>query len=148
MLNRVVVTGLGCISAAGHTVKAFTDTLFSHHDVNTIASVSIFKAQKYSYIAAEVKNYNPSQFFTTSQLKQLDRFAQFALIATQEAIEDAEITFPEHLAHRTCVVHGTSIGGQETIENAYKQLFSEGKRERIRLQSLNFYPAQPLVKFQ
>ncbi len=127
MLNRVVVTGLGCISAAGHNVKALTDTLFSYHDINTIAPVCNFKAKKNAYIAAEVKNYNPSQFFTAPQLKQLDRFSQFALIATQEAIEDAKITFSEHLAHRTCVVHGTSIGGQETIEHAYQQLFLEGK---------------------
>ncbi len=128
MSNRVVVTGMGCISAAGHNVKAFTETLFSHHDVNTIAPVSAFKTTSQLHIAAEVKNYEPTQFFSAAQLKQLDRFAQFALISAQEAIDDAQITFSKDLSHRTCVIHGTSIGGQETIEKAYQQLFCEGKK--------------------
>ncbi|MBL4942256.1 MAG: beta-ketoacyl-[acyl-carrier-protein] synthase family protein [Colwellia sp.] len=128
MRTRVVVTGMGCISAAGNNIDEFYETVFSSKTSNSIAPITSFDCQNLSTkIAAEVKNYQASAHFTPKELKQLDRFAQFALLASQEAIDDANITFNDATAKRTGVIHGTSIGGQATIEHSYQQFHLEGK---------------------
>lgn len=129
MTARIVVTGLGCISGAGNNVDAFNHSIFSDGPNKSILPVSLFTPDKQvKQIAAEVKNYIPEDFFSTAELKQYDRFSQFALLSADEAIRDAGITFDESLSKRTCVVHGTSIGGQETIENAYRQFYQQGQK--------------------
>jgi len=132
MNKRIVITGVGSISAAGNNVESFSQYLFNY-DINlpdAIAPIQLFTPAKHHVqIAAEVKNYDANEHFSKAELKQYDRFTQFALLATQEAVNQSGITFTESLAARTCVVHGTSIGGQETIEQAYSLLFeSDNKR--------------------
>ena len=128
MRTRVVVTGMGCMSAAGNSIDEFSETVFSAKLSNAIAPITSFDCQGLSTkIAAEVKNYQAGAHFSPNELKQLDRFAQFALLASQEAINDANITFNDAIAKRTCVIHGTSIGGQATIEHSYQQFHLEGK---------------------
>lgn len=128
MSENIVVTGMGCISAAGNNLKEFERNIFSHKPINNINSVTLFKLTNNSnYIAAEIKNYSSEDHFTKNELKLLDRYAQFALISAQEAITDANIDFSQVPPTRISVVHGSSIGGQQTIENAYSQLFEQGK---------------------
>lgn len=130
MTQRVVVTGLGCISAAGFNTDNFADKLFlpEHQAAQTISPLSAFTDEAArAHFAAIVPDYNPQTHFSKSQLKQLDRFAQFALLATDEALAHAQLTTDNIIPQRTAVIHGTSIGGQETIENSYLQLLQEGK---------------------
>ena len=75
-------------------------------------------------LGAEVKNFNPENHFDKPQLDYLDRFAQFALVATREAVADAELRFTKKLAQRTAVVHGTGIGGQNTQEASYHSIYA------------------------
>ena len=128
--ERVVVTGMGCISAAGSNVDEFNRNLFinDHAQLNTFDEV-LFSGQNDNrkFIAAQVKPFDAKQFFPQKDLKILDRYAQFALISAEEAIKQANINFATINPHRCSVVHGTSIGGQETIENSYAQLFEQGK---------------------
>ncbi|WDE05124.1 beta-ketoacyl-[acyl-carrier-protein] synthase family protein [Thalassomonas viridans] len=127
MSARIVVTGLGCISGAGKNVGEFGKSIFSDGHADTIAPISLFTPDEHmTQIAAEVKNYLPADFFSAAELKQYDRFSQFALLSADEAITDAGLVFDDALSKRTCVVHGTSIGGQETTENAYRQFYREG----------------------
>ena len=128
MQTSVVVTGMGCITAAGNNIDEFSDTIFTTKKNDSIAPITLFDNQNLTTkIAAEVKNYQASEHFSRNELKQLDRFAQFALLASQEAINNANIIFDDNNVKRTCVIHGTSIGGQKTIEHSYQQLHLEGK---------------------
>ena len=128
MNEDIVVTGLGCISAAGNNLIEFEKRLFNQGSNQAIAPVTLFPiTNNDNYIAAEVKSYEASEHFTKNELKLLDRYAQFAVISAQEAINHADIDLATQNLNRISVVHGTSIGGQETIEYSYSQLFEQGK---------------------
>jgi len=128
MTDNIVVSGLGCISAAGDNVFEFESMLFNPSLISSIAPTDIMKPdENIPFIAAQVKNYNATNYFPKKELKLLDRYAQFALISAEQAIKDAKLVFNSTNQHRTSVVHGTSIGGQETIESSYYELFSQGK---------------------
>jgi nodulation protein E len=128
MSDAIVVSGMGCISAAGHDVQAFESSIFNSPLTSCIANTNILKPdENIPFLAAQVKDYVASDHFPKKELKLLDRYAQFALISAKQAIKDADLTFDSNNQHRTGVVHGTSIGGQETIEHAYSELFLEGK---------------------
>ncbi len=127
-MSEIVVTGLGCISAAGHDVSTFEQMLFSVPAGSAIGPADGFKASDgRNVVAAQVKDYVPEQYFNKAELKLLDRYAQFALISAEQAIKDASLNLLTCNLKRVSVVHGTSIGGQETIEASYSQLFEYGK---------------------
>jgi len=131
MNKSIVVTGMGCISSAGNNLAEFSQSLFagSTNDCTNIAPITLFDPSELStHIAAEVKHYHPTEHFNKAQLKQLDRYAQFSLIASEEAVNHAGIEFSSPLAARSCVVIGSSIGGQETIEQAYRQYYLQAKK--------------------
>jgi len=71
---------------------------------------------------AEVKGYDPEAHFDRRGLKQMDRFAQFALLAAREAIQDAGIEWTDELRRRTAIVTGTSLGGQNMQHEAHTEL--------------------------
>ena len=113
MTDTIVVTGLGCISAAGNDVAEFESTLFNPELVSSIAPTNIIKPdENIPFLAAQVNNYNGSDYFPKKEIKLLDRYAQFAMISAEQAIKDANLVFDTTNKHRTSVVHGTSIGGQ------------------------------------
>jgi len=131
MNKSIVVTGMGCISAAGNNLAQFSASLFtgSSKDCLNIAPITLFDPSELTTnIAAEVKKYHPAEHFNKVQLKQLDRYAQFALLASEEAVIHAGIKFSPNIAARSCVVFGSSIGGQETIEQAYQQYYTQHKK--------------------
>src|SRR5690606_5722794 len=113
--QRVVVTGMGCVSALGIGYDALVEKLFS--GTCGIGPITLFNAENFKTgIAAEVRNYDQRDFFPEEKLTQLDRYAQFALLATKEAVETAGIDFQENLRERTAVIYGTGIGGQTTVD--------------------------------
>jgi nodulation protein E len=75
----------------------------------------------------EIKGYQPLDYFTVKELGMLDKFAQFALIAAREAVNDAGIVFSEELKPNTCVITGTSIGGQDSQEDLFIELYKENR---------------------
>jgi nodulation protein E len=122
-MKRIVVTGIGCISALGPDCAEFTRRLLNGE--SGIGPITQFDpGDSLVNIAAEVKDYDGSALFPEKQLAQLDRFAQFALVATREAAADAGLDFKGPLAGRTAVVHGTGVGGQGTQEAAYHRIYA------------------------
>lgn len=124
--NRVVITGLGTISGLGKTIPEFWQNV-----VTCKSSITPIQSMDMSNIGfkngSEVKNYNPLEYFQPKELVALDKVVQFALIAAREAVRDANIEWTEDLQENTCVITGTSIGGQDSQEEAFINLYKESK---------------------
>src|SRR3546814_17620052 len=89
-MNRVVVTGLGIISAAGHNAPDFWETVSSGRSV--IGPITIIPTDTLTVrIGAEVRNFDPTAHFEKRQLGMLDRFSQLALVAARQAAADSGI---------------------------------------------------------
>jgi len=125
---RVVVTGLGCISALGHNVGELWWALES--GTSGIAPISrVPHDQVHITIAAEVKHYDEARHFDAREVLAYDRYTQFALLAANEAIADAGIDFwrDETLACETAVIVGSGVGGWDTIDRTFYSLHKSGK---------------------
>ena len=111
-LRRVVVTGIGTINPLGNNVEEYFHNLEA--GVSGAAPITHFDASQFKVrFACEVKNYDWAQYFDRKEVRKYDRFAQFALIAATEAIEDA--AFGEDINRRRCgVVWSSGVGGIET----------------------------------
>ena len=124
--RRVVVTGLGIISAIGHHKnEVWQQVLQGQSGIGPMSSPDA-SSIKFSSVA-EVKNYDPTAYFEKKELDMLDRFAQFCLIAAKQAVADAKIDFTPALQHRTAVITGTSIGGEHTHDKILYDLYRENK---------------------
>jgi nodulation protein E len=126
-VQRVVVTGLGVISALGLDRASFWERLQS--GTHGFAPIAAFDpATLRCPIVAEVKNYNPEEWFSGKEIEWLDRCTQFAAIAAREAVRDAEVVVPADQKHRFAVVLGTSMGGQTTEDMGFRDLYRNNKR--------------------
>lgn len=125
--RRVVVTGIGLITPLGHTVSENWQALLQGK--SGIDIITQFNPEKFDVkIAGEVKNFDPSVVVEKKEQKKLDRFAQFALYATQKAVEDSGLNFPnnELLRARTGAIVGVGIGGLQSIENQTEVYLNRG----------------------
>ncbi len=124
--RRVVVTGLGVISGIGKNTDEFWQSICEcRSGIEPLESVDRTKLRFQN--GAEVKNYNPQDYFADKDLELLDRFAQFGLIAAREAVSQAGIEWTDELRQKTCIVTGTSIGGQDTQEAAFVDLYKKNR---------------------
>ncbi|HEX5720968.1 MAG TPA: beta-ketoacyl-[acyl-carrier-protein] synthase family protein [Thermoanaerobaculia bacterium] len=122
---RVVVTGLGVISAAGHNRHELWDSL--HAGRTAIAQLEGFPLDQLRFRSgAQVRGYEPRDHFDRQATGILDRFAQFLIIAAREAVADAELELGDGLAERTAIVTGSSMGGQMTMDECYLDLYGRG----------------------
>jgi nodulation protein E len=124
--RRVVVTGLGVISALGSNRVEFWNHL-CEGKTGIGPMVSLDAAQLRNKNAAEVRDFNPGDHFDPKQLSLLDRFAQFGLIAAREAISSAGIEWTQELKERTAVTTGSCIGGQQAEEKMYTDVYRDGR---------------------
>ncbi len=125
---RVVVTGIGCISALGHNVAEFWSAL--EHGRSGIGPLTQVPLDQVNVtIAAEVKNYDEAAFFDARELLSYDRYTQFALLAAHEAISNAGISFArdEALGLETAVIVASGVGGWSTIDTTFYNLHKLGK---------------------
>lgn len=113
-LKRVVVTGMGAISPVGHT---YIETWKNVKDgVSGSALIDCYDTSNAkTKFACTVKNFNPADYFDRKELRKLDRFNQFALIATEEAIKNSQIDFNAIDRTRAGVVWASGIGGSSTL---------------------------------
>lgn len=124
--RRVVITGLGIISAIGNNKEEVWQNVVNAQ--TGIASMTLPDAASIKFSSvAEVKNYKPADHFEKKDLDILDRFAQFCLIAAKQAVADAKIDFTPELQQRTAVITGTSIGGEPTHDKTMYELYRENK---------------------
>jgi 3-oxoacyl-[acyl-carrier-protein] synthase II len=123
-LKRVVVTGLGALTPIGNTVSEYWDGL--KNGKSGCAPITYFDTEKFkTKFACEIKNYDPSDHFDRKEARKLDKFAQYALISSDEAIIDAGINLDEIDKFRVGVIWGAGIGGLETFQNEVIN-FAEG----------------------
>jgi len=124
--RRVVITGLGIISAIGNHKHEVWQNIMNAQ--TGIAPMTLPEAASIKFSSvAEVKNYIPTDHFEKKELDILDRFSQFCLIAAKQAVSDAQLVFTPELQQRTAVITGTSIGGQHTHEKIMYDLYRENK---------------------
>ncbi|MCA0425875.1 MAG: beta-ketoacyl-ACP synthase II [Bacteroidetes bacterium] len=113
-LRRVVVTGLGALTPIGNTLQAYWDGL--SNGVSGAAPITQFDASKFkTQFACEVKNFDPTEFIDKKEARRMDRFTQFAIVTTDEAIKDAGLTKENINPDRVGVIWGTGIGGLHTF---------------------------------
>lgn len=115
-LRRVVVTGLGALTPIGNTVSEYWNGLISGKsgaaDI-TYFDASLFKTQ----FACELKNFNPENFMDRKLSRKMDRFAQYAIVSSDEAIKDSRLNTEKIDKDRIGVIWGAGIGGLETFQN-------------------------------
>ena len=114
-LKRVVVTGLGALTPLGITIPEIWDNLVN--GVGGVSDITHFDTEKYkTKIAAEVKNFDPKDFFDRKELRKHDRYAQFGLIAADKAVADAGLNFEGLNKDRVGVIWASGIGGISTFQ--------------------------------
>lgn len=114
--RRVVVTGLGALTPIGKTLPDFWEGLLS--GTSGAAPITNFDASKFkTQFACEVKDFNPQDHFDRKEGRKMDRFTQFAMVATDEAIEDSGLNVDQIDKDRVGVIWGAGIGGLETFQN-------------------------------
>ena len=121
MKRRVAVTGLGIISPCGNNIDDFSFNLMAGKSgVRRISSA--YSSLLSVKIAAEV-DFNPLDYFIKKQVSSLDRVNQFALAAASQAWKDSELSLDAKEKERAGVYIGCGMGGGNTIEDLYDQLF-------------------------
>ncbi len=124
--KRVVVTGIGAVTPVGNCVRDTWESLKAGK--NGIAPITLFDTEAYkAKLGAEVKAFDPRDYLEVNEVLRTDRYAQFAVVAAQQAVEDSDIegtVEPERFA----VLFGTGIGGIGTFENEYAKLLEKGPR--------------------
>ncbi|MEM8928402.1 MAG: beta-ketoacyl-ACP synthase II [Bacteroidota bacterium] len=115
-LKRVVVTGLGALTPIGNTLEAYWDGL--KNGKSGAAPITYFDTEKFkTKFACELKGYNPQDYFDRKEARKLDRFAQYALVSSDEAIADAGLDLEKVDKFRVGVVWGAGIGGLQTFQD-------------------------------
>ncbi len=113
-LKRVVVTGVGAITPIGKSIDEYWNNLVS--GVSGAAPITRFDTTHFkTKFACEVKDYNPADYFDRKEARKLDMFAQFALIATEQALQDAGVDPQAIDLDMSGVIWGTGIGGIVTF---------------------------------
>ena len=113
-LKRVVITGLGTINPLGHNVAEFWENLKG--GVRGAGPITRFDASKFrTQFACEVKNYEPTAHFDRKEVRKMDLYTQFGIIAAREAIKDAGLDFEKENKKRIGVIWGAGIGGLQTF---------------------------------
>lgn len=124
MRNRVVITGLGVICGLGKDVPEFWQNIVDcQSGIGPLKSIDM-TGLRFSN-GCEVKGYDPKMYFSKRELDLMDKSAQFALIAAKQAVVDANIEWNDELKKRTCVITGTSIGGQDAMDEIFRVLYKE-----------------------
>ena len=123
-LRRVVVTGLGALTPIGNDISSYWDGLISGKsgaDLISYFDTSKFKTQ----FACELKGFDPLNYLDRKEARKLDKFAQYAIVCSDEAIKDSGLNFDKVDRTRVGVIWGSGIGGFETIQNEMIN-FSDG----------------------
>lgn len=125
MKRRVVVTGLGAITPVGNSVDSFWNSI--KEGKNGIDNISLFDTTDFKVkMAAEVKDFKPEDYLNKKECKRMDRYTQFALVASNEAVKDSGLNMEEIDKDRVSIIFGSGIGGLSTIENQIKTLVAKG----------------------
>ena len=114
-LKRVVVTGLGALTPIGNNIQEYWDGLVN--GVSGAAPITYFDVSKFkTQFACELKNFNIENFLDRKEARKMDRYTQYAMVATDEAVLDANFDLEKIDKDRIGVIWGSGIGGLETFQ--------------------------------
>lgn len=114
-IKRVVVTGIGALTPIGNTKDEYWNGLANGE--SGAAPITYFNTEKFkTKFACEVKNFNATDFIDRREARRMDKFAQYAMVASDEAIADAKLNLDELNKLRVGVIWGAGIGGLETFQ--------------------------------
>jgi len=126
--RRVVITGLGCVTALGESVEE----LFSALCVGKsgISYIESFDVGPYPVkFGGEIKNFDVTKYIDYREGKRMDRFSQYAIAAARQAVDDSNLDFSREDVYRVGVIVGTGIGGIKEIEDQHIRLLEKGPRQ-------------------
>ena len=127
MKRRVVITGMGVISPVGNDVESFWNSLIN-------GKSGIRKIERYdvsdlsTQIAGLLQDFNPEDHFDKKEVRKMDRFVQYALVAAREALKTSGLNINSENAERVGVFIGSGVGGAETLIEQYEVLKTKGPR--------------------
>lgn len=120
-IKRVVVTGMGAITPIGNNLQEYWQGL--SQGVSGAGPITHFDASKFkTQFACEVKNFDATQFIDRKEARKMDKFAQYAVVCSDEAIKDAGLDFDKLNRERIGVIWGAGIGGIETFQDEVLEL--------------------------
>jgi len=115
-LKRVVVTGMGALTPIGNNLSEYWEGLKSGK--NGAAPITHFNAEKFkTRFACEVKNFDITQFVNRKEARKMDKYAQYAMVVADEAVQDSKLDLETVDKDRVGVIWGSGIGGLETFQN-------------------------------
>src|SRR5665647_459338 len=124
---RVVITGLGVISPIGNSTSEFWNSV--KEGKCGISLIESFDTEKFATkLAAEVKNFDPTQYIDPKSARRMDRNTQFAVAASKQAVEQSGLDLEKIDKERFGVIIGSGIGGMNTFEKEHKTLLEKGAR--------------------
>lgn len=125
MERRVVITGLGALTPMGNTAQAFWEAIKEGR--HGFAPITRFNTEGFdTSIVAEVKDFNPEEFFPRKETKRMDLFCQYGIAAAVMAVEDSKIDLEEIDRNRFGVMVGSGIGGLGTLQDQIIKLHDKG----------------------
>jgi 3-oxoacyl-[acyl-carrier-protein] synthase II len=123
--NRVVITGIGIVSPVGLNAVSTWDSLINGR--SGIDNITLFDASAHATkFAAEVKGFDPNKFIDRKLVRRMDRFTQFAVAASQEALHDSQLQIDDSNRNDIGVMVGSGIGGLTTLSEQIKILNEKG----------------------
>ncbi len=128
--RRVVVTGLGALTPIGNSVPAYWEGLIS--GTSGAAPITYFDPTDFkTQFACELKGFNALDHFDRKEARKQDRFSQYAIVSSDEAIRDAGLTDDNVDHDRVGVIWGAGIGGLETFQNEMLNFADNGRKPRF-----------------
>ena len=125
-MNRVVITGLGALTPIGNNVQAFVNNLWA--GTSGAAPITRFNAERFrTKFACELKQHDAKTLLDKNEIKRTDLFAQYALVAADQAIKDSGLDFSTMDPFDTGVIWGSGQGGMQTFEEQVSE-YIEGDR--------------------
>ena len=124
-MRRVVITGMGAVSALGNTLEETWQGI--KEGKSGLGNITLFDTEKYDCkVAGEVKNFDPGMWMDKKESRKMARFTQFAVAASVQALNDAGLTKENIDGKRTSIMIGNGIGGFETWEESFTKYVTSG----------------------
>lgn len=127
MHERIVITGLGCVSPLGNDAETTWKQIVA--GISGAARITLYDPSEFlNQIAAEVKDFDAASIFGRKAARRMDRFSQFALLSAQEAVEDSGLKITSDNRDRIGAVIGSAIGGLGTLQTQFEVLHNSGPK--------------------
>ncbi len=129
-LKRVVVTGMGALTAIGHNLQTYWEGLETGR--SGAAPITRFDTEKFkTKFACEIKNFQPENYFDPKEFRKMDAFTQYALVASDEAIDNAGLDLKKIDPDRAGIIWGSGIGGLHTFQEEVTRYARSDGRPRF-----------------